>query len=93
LLIGAAVLALLILQFTTRALSSLWPVWLTAALLAPGSIWMLRQVKAGRGAATAEETRREAIAEAQRHRELAALDTMAGTAFERHIANLCNATA
>jgi restriction system protein len=84
----AAVVAI-VLQLTLHAVSALWPFWLAAVVLVLFGGWLSQRVTEGRGAATAEEVRREAIADAERHRELAALDRMPGSVFEIHIANLC----
>lgn len=80
-LVGAAVLSALI-----PSLAWLW--WLTAAAVLAGVIWS-RPIARGRLAAAAEQERRAGIAEADRHRLLASLDTMTGPRFERHVAQLC----
>lgn len=86
---AVVVAAAVILLLTLHAVSALWPVWLVAVALVVLGGRLSTRVREGRGAAAAEQVRREAIADAERHRELTALDTMTGTAFERHVANLC----
>jgi restriction system protein len=46
-------------------------------------------IRRGQREAAGERERRAGIAEADRHRQLASLDAMTGTDFERHVANLC----
>jgi restriction system protein len=92
-LAAAAIITLLIIRAVVRAISSYWPVLLLVAALVAivvaVAMWMLGRVRAGRSAAAAERFRLDAIADTHRHRELSALDSMTGSAFEAHVANLC----
>ena len=89
LLIAAFALAMLIGQIAAHAVSRYWPLWLLAGVVLAGGAILRRAVAAGRIEATGERDRLEAIAEVQRHRDVAALDKMTGPAFERHVAGLC----
>lgn len=89
LLIVTFALAMLIGQIALNAVSRFWPLWLLAGVVIAGGAVLRRAVTAGRVESAGERDRLEAIAEAQRHRDLAALDKMTGAAFERHVASLC----
>lgn len=82
-------MVLLLLHLTTHTVSTYWPIGLVLALIAVVGVRMSRRITSGRGAADAERVRLDAAAEALRHRGLSSLDTMTGSAFEHHIANLC----
>jgi restriction system protein len=88
-LISAFIVAMLAGQIAAHAVSRYWPLWLLTGLAIIGGTVLRRAAAAGRVEAAGERDRLEAIAEAQRHRDLAALDRMTGPAFEKHVANLC----
>lgn len=68
------------------ALAWLW--WPVAGAIVAWAV-LSGPIRRGRREAAGERERRAGVAEAERHRQLSSLDAMTGTAFERHIANLC----